>query len=380
MANSKFKLDKVSGTGKGSIKIAPVESTSQNSYTETYQVKVYDKVISKVELKLLKVPKDKYVPTSDDGLEYISPQFGSDYDHDIHSLETLLDFFKRRNISNTVPYNKPVNILHHIPSDDPDYLNKVGNLIYLWEYRTNKWVSLSSVRKKLNIGASEDFVLNTAYYGGIMLHFLNEYKLPDTLLKDDATKGYVEVFGTNYIFWPNRYTQGGNSSNKPYHVKIKLKDSTPIGGYRGGYNDCTYTQLKRNIQQQYERNDTPRIFYTFLNGEDRKIDTLYTYYSSSHINISLQEDQPSPFNFIVLYNYNYIADRIKVGTEIISLHSEKMLSGEGNFTKAMVLKGLDEYTIPRVPTELGFIDLYYGKRPHFEPDEDEDEGPNHWED
>lgn len=379
MANSKFKLDKVSGTGTGSIKIAPVESTSQNSYTETYRVKVEDKVISNVELKLLKVPKDKYVPTSDDGLVSLAPTIGSDEDSDILSLENLLEFFKKRSISNTVPYNKTIHVLHPIPSDDPDYLNKVGNLIYLWEYRTNQWVSLSSVRKKLNIGASEDFVLNTAYYGGIMLYFkAKEYTLPDTLLKDDATKGHVYVFGTNYIFWPNKYTQGGNSTNKPYHVKIKLKDSTPIGGYRGGYNDCTYTQLKRNLQDQYERNDTPRVSYS-KDGNPKNIDILYTYYSSSHITISLQEDQPSPFNFIILKDNVYLPDKVKIGTQTIGIEVGKMISDQGNFTGAIVLKGLDEYTIPKVPSELGFKDIFYGRRPNIDWG-DEDEDGKIWED
>lgn len=379
MADSKFKLDKVSGTGTGSIKIAPVESTSQNSYTETYRVKVEDKVISNVELKLLKVPKDKYVPTSDDGLVSLAPTMGSDEDSDILSLENLLEFFKKRSISNTVPYNKPIHVLHPIPSEDSDYLNKVGNLIYLWEYRTNQWISLSSVRKKLNIGASEDFVLNTAYYGGIMLYFkAKEYTLPDTLLKDDATKGHVYVFGTNYIFWPNKYTQGGNSTNKPYHVKIKLKDSTPIGGYRGGYNDCTYTQLNRNLQGQSERNDTPRVSYS-KDGNPKNIDILYTYYSSSHITISLQEDQPSPFNFNILKDNVYLPDKVKIGTQTISIDVGKMISDQGNFTGAIVLKGLDEYTIPKVPSELGFKDIFYGRRPPIDWG-DEDEDGKIWED
>lgn len=368
MADSKFKLDKVSGTGTGSIKISPTENTNQNTYTETYQIKAEGKVISNVDLKLLKVPKDKYVPTSDEGLVHVAPRNGSFTGDEVRSLEYLYDTSNDHYLDKTnVPYTKPIRVLHTIPSKDPNYLNKVGNIIYLLEYRTNKWLSLSSVRKKLNIGAGEDFILNTAYYGAIMIDFnVSDFTLPDDLLKDDATKGYVKIGGRVYIYWPNKYTQKGNSTDKPYHIKISLKDNTPIKNYVGGYVDCKYTQIKETgIKGEYERDDKKRIFYNTSDdpkAEKKYIDTLYTYYSSAHIKISLVEENLSSFYFnIKQEDLNYRATNIKVNNQVHHLYDNEMIDGSGNTTEGIVLRGLDEYTIPKVPFEIGFKDGFYGR-------------------
>lgn len=374
MADSKFKLDKVSGTGTGSIKISPTENTNQNSYTETYQIKSEGKVISNVDLKLLKVPKDKFVPTSDEGLVHVAPRNGSFTGDEVRSLKYLYDTSNDLSNKTTVPYTKPFRVLHTIPSKDPEYLNKVGNIIYLWEYRTNKWISLSSVRKKLNIRADEDFILNTAYYGGIMIDFnVSDFTLPDDLLKDDATKGYASIGGRVYIYWPNKYTQKGNSTDKPYHIRITLKDSTPIQNYIGGYVDCKYTKIKETgIKGEYEKDNQKRIYYDVsktAKPENKYIDTLYTYYSSAHINISLVEENLSSFNFNILKeNFYYNATRVKVGSNVYQLHDIEMFENS-NDIDGIVLKGLDEDTIPKVPFEIGFKDGFYGR--YSNPFEDE---------
>lgn len=364
MADSKFKLDKVFGNGTDSIKIAPIESTNQNSYSETYQIKVNNKVISEVDLKLLKVPKDKYVPTSDDGLVYVAPRIGFFTGDEIRSLEYLYNSKDPLN-KTTVPYTKPIRVLHTIFSNDTNYLNKVGNLIYVWEYRTNKWLSLSSVRKKLDIGPYEDFILNTAYYGAIMIDFnVTDFTLPDTLLKDDTTKCYVKMSGRVYIYWPNRYTQNGNSTDKPYHIKITLKDNTPIGKYIGGYVDCKYTKISdTGIEGQYERDDKKRIFYKLSDTSEEKkyINTLYTCYSNAHVNISLIEENNQHFDFhIKTENFYYHPTRIKVGDKIYHPDVSEMVRNNGTI-EGIVLKGIDEYTIPKIPFEIGFKDGYFGR-------------------
>ena len=332
MAASKFKLDRTTGTGTGNIKITPIESDNSDSYRETYQINAGDKIISKVDLKLLRVPKDKYVPTSDDGLVYKD---------DGYTLKYFSEHSDTRD--SIVPYDEPISVLHPIPSEDPEYLNKVCNLIYVWEYRTNKWLSLSSVRKKLNIGADEDFILNTAYYGGILFNFsAPEYVLPDKLLLDDGTMGYVNPINYQYIAWPNIYTQGDNTTTKPYHVRIKLKDNTPIRGYKGGYNYCKYVRASEPGNK-----DSISLYYN-LDNEKKKINKLYTYFSDSHIRVSLEEDQPSTFNFLIFKDNLFMADRSKVGNKVMKIFSES------TDTKALVLKSLIEHTIPKIPIELGF--------------------------
>lgn len=352
MSESKFKLDKTKGTGTDSIKISPISNINQDTYKETYQVKVGDIVISNVDLKLLKVPKDKYVPTSDDGLVYAVSTLGTP----IHELEYFSEHINDRD--SIVPYNESISVLHPIPSEDPEYLNKVCNLIYIWEYRTNKWLSLSSVRKKLNIGADEDFILNTAYYGGIMFNFnLPEYLLPDKLLLDDGTRGYVKTNGIKYIIWPYIYTQGGNTTTRPYHVRIRLKDNTSIRGYRGGYNECRYIKA-------YSAPGTPNSFdfYYTLDNEKKKINRLYTYFSNSHITVSLQEDQPSTFNFIIFQDNIYIADSIKIGTKVMQIKPDDQ--GTGN--EAVVSKSLIGYIIPKLPIELSFKESTTINKPNNE--------------
>nr|DAY45486.1 MAG TPA: hypothetical protein [Caudoviricetes sp.] len=356
MAASKFKLDRTTGTGTGNIKITPIESANSDSYREIYQIKTGDKIISNVDLKLLRVPKDKYVPTSDDGLVYNMNQ--------VSTLGYLLEHLDNRD--SIVPYNEPISVLHPIPSEDPEYLNKVGNLIYIWEYRTNKWLSLNSVRKKLNIGADEDFILNTAYYGGIMLYFsAPEYQLPDKLLKDDGTIGNVMVNGgDNFIIWPNIYTQNDNTTTKPYHVRIKLKDNTPINGYIGGYNYCRYVK-------KYTEPGKPNSFdfYYNLDNEKKKINRLYTYFSNSHITVSLQEDQLSIFNFFIFQNSIYTANKTKVGNKVMNIQPDDHSADN----MAVVLKGLNGYTIPKVPIELGFKEFVSVNKPNPWPGWDDDE-------
>lgn len=364
MAASKFKLDRTTGTGTGNIKITPLESANSDSYRETYQINARDKIISNVDLKLLRVPKDKYVPTSDEGLVYNTYQ--------VNTLGYLLEHLDIRD--SMVPYNEPISVLHPIPSEDPEYLNKVCNLIYIWEYRTNKWLSLSSVRKKLNIGSDEDFILNTAYYGGIMFNFsVPEYiSLPDKLLIDDGTRGYIKVNGSiNYIIWPNIYTQGDNTTDKPYHVRIKLKDNTYIGGYKGGYSECRYGKA-------YSEPGTPNSFdFSYnLDNEKKKLNRLYTYFSNSRIRVSLEEDQQSTFNFIIFQNTIYTADRVKVGTKVMEIQPDNKPGEITTGRDAVVLKSLIGYIIPKIPIELGFKEFTTAnkKPPIFIGWDDNEEG------
>ena len=103
--------------------------------------------------------------------------------------------------------------------------------------------------------------------------------------------------------------------------------------------------------------------------EKKYIDTLYTYYSSAHINISLVEENLSSFNFnVIKENFYYKAISIKVGSNVYQLQDTEMFENSHDID-GIVLRGLDEDTIPKVPFEIGFKDGFYGR--YSNPFEDE---------
>lgn len=241
MAETNFELEPKSGTGNSTVKVTPKSSKHlDNIYQEEYNLKVNGKTLDKVRFKIANVHKDRFVPkTSYNLLKYAIGKDG---------LPDYRDFEKPKSGPLAYLYTKSlkdvrsVNILHSMNIANPNFLNQIREIIWVYDYRVKHFLSLNSlynyykeIRKvqlpRDQVAYNEDLILNRAYFGDILIDLSKTYKFGQDLNK--GVKGFVYLAPQDKIILrlpKDKITQEGNHSTKPYHIRISWNNRIPPEG------------------------------------------------------------------------------------------------------------------------------------------------------
>ena len=294
MADSNFKLENNSGTGNGTIKVTPKSSKPlDNYYEEDFDLKVSGKPLEKIRLKIANVSKDKYVPkTYYNLLRYATKENNTP---DYREYETYLRDKRSYQEVTDLKGVRTLNILHSFNRQDPGFLNKLREAIWVYDYRVNHFLNLNSLYsyyKKIKdstlpkdrVQYQEDLILNRAYFGDILIDTSKLYKFGEDLNKNLSNKVFLAPQEILVIRLPkDKITHNKNTSTKPYHIKIKWDNTQPLDGIRTGIK--TY-----KLSEKVKVRDRVELGGSFSYGFPVDTDEAVQNISNSYLSISCVEE------------------------------------------------------------------------------------------
>lgn len=301
MADNIFTLDKTSGSGKDTIKISCNKDIAKDHNKEYYDLKLKNRedIITTVKLQRVYIKKDDLASLVKPGagVDIYIPGF-----IDFKDLVTKLDtetgrsYYKYKRIlaSETMRILQPLNI------DDPNYLKKICNQVYLFHYKNNKWVKLTEIAKNLtDIIKDNCLLINTCYFGGILIDYKGFGFEPAYDKKIEEPACYLILDSIYHIIWPIVYTKEQNTSDKPYYVKINFKDTSKIPGFTKDKTECKFDFSKAKnyfdelLSIPSDNLEVGKNYIAFKKKGDEKITYIRKGYTSFnpkvHISISLAE-------------------------------------------------------------------------------------------
>lgn len=304
MADNIFTLDKTSGSGKDTIKISCNKDIAKNHNKEYYDLKLKDRddIITTVKLQRVYIKKDELASLIKPGAGIDLNMNGISGIIDFKDLVTYLDpetgrsYYKyERFLSNeTMRFLQPLDI------NDPDYLKKICDKIYLFHYKNNKWVKLTEITKNLtDIIKDNCLVINTCYFGGILIYGNDFGFEPAYDKKIEEPACYLKPDSIYHIIWPRVYTEEQNTSDKPYYIKINFKDTSKIPGFTKDKTECKFDFSKAKnyfnelLSIPSDNLEVGKNYIAFKKKGDEKITYIRKGYTSFnpkvHISISLAE-------------------------------------------------------------------------------------------